>query len=329
MLGRRSSAGPPRTASWLSSGRRRHHGLRLPGRHRRSSSPCPKEAVWAISGDGGFQMTMAELATAAIHKLPVKVLIINNHCLGMVRQWQELFFENRLSGVDLEGNPDFVKLAVAYGIKALAHQAPVRGRPDPEGRDRLQRRPVRRRGRGHQGGERLPDDPGRRPAARHDHRTPEAEDGQARREHLGHVRHTDHCRHDNFRRRFPALSAPLHTISILVRNKPGVLVRVALVFSRRGYNIESLVVSADVTERRVLADEHHLQRRSRDAGADHQAVHEADRRRARVRPHRPGGDRDRDRAREAGVRGRSSARRSCRWRRACSAPRSSTTAPTR
>ena len=62
-------------------------------------------------------MTLCELATAAIHKLPVKVLIINNHYLGMVRQWQELFFENRLSGVDLEGNPDFVKLANAYGVK--------------------------------------------------------------------------------------------------------------------------------------------------------------------------------------------------------------------
>ena len=79
----------------------------------------PDTEVWAIVGDGGFQMTMCELATAAIHKLPLKVLIINNHYLGMVRQWQELFFENRLSGVDLEGNPDFVKLASAYGIKGF------------------------------------------------------------------------------------------------------------------------------------------------------------------------------------------------------------------
>ena len=56
---------------------------------------------------------------AAVHKLPVKCLIINNNYLGMVRQWQELFFDNRLSGVDLEGNPDFVKLAEAYGILGL------------------------------------------------------------------------------------------------------------------------------------------------------------------------------------------------------------------
>ncbi len=79
----------------------------------------PKELVVAVCGDGGFQMTLSELATASIHKLPVKVIIIDNKYLGMVRQWQELFFDNRLSGVDLEGNPDFVKLAEAYGIKGV------------------------------------------------------------------------------------------------------------------------------------------------------------------------------------------------------------------
>jgi acetolactate synthase-1/2/3 large subunit len=79
----------------------------------------PEAEVWAVVGDGGFQMTMAELATAAVHGINAKCLIINNNYLGMVRQWQELFYENRLSGVDLEGNPDFVKLAEAYGIKAL------------------------------------------------------------------------------------------------------------------------------------------------------------------------------------------------------------------
>jgi acetolactate synthase-1/2/3 large subunit len=85
----------------------------------------PNDKVWAVVGDGGFQMTQAELATAAIHKLPVKCLIINNNYLGMVRQWQELFFDNRYSGVDLEGNPDFVKLAEAYGIKGLRIKRPA------------------------------------------------------------------------------------------------------------------------------------------------------------------------------------------------------------
>jgi acetolactate synthase I/II/III large subunit len=78
----------------------------------------PNEKVWAVVGDGGFQMTLCELATAQIHKNRAKCLIINNNYLGMIRQWQELFYENRVSGADLEGNPDFVKLAQAYGVKA-------------------------------------------------------------------------------------------------------------------------------------------------------------------------------------------------------------------
>jgi acetolactate synthase-1/2/3 large subunit len=85
----------------------------------------PDKAVWAVCGDGGFQMTQAELATAANHNLPVKCIIINNNYLGMVRQWQELFYDNRYSGVDLEGNPDFVKLAQAYGIQAWRIKRPA------------------------------------------------------------------------------------------------------------------------------------------------------------------------------------------------------------
>jgi acetolactate synthase-1/2/3 large subunit len=84
----------------------------------------PNEEVWAVVGDGGFQMTLAELSTAAIHDVRTKVLVINNNFLGMVRQWQEMFWENRLSGVDLEGNPDFVKLAEAYGVKGLRIRRP-------------------------------------------------------------------------------------------------------------------------------------------------------------------------------------------------------------
>ncbi len=84
----------------------------------------PNEEVWAVVGDGGFQMTLCELSTAAVHGVAAKVLVINNNFLGMVRQWQELFFENRLSGVDLEGNPDFVKLAEAYGVKGIRIRRP-------------------------------------------------------------------------------------------------------------------------------------------------------------------------------------------------------------
>jgi acetolactate synthase-1/2/3 large subunit len=108
---------------WLSSGGAGTMGYGFPAAIG-AQFARPEAEVWAIVGDGGFQMTMSELATAAVHKLPVKVLIINNHYLGMVRQWQELFFENRLSGVDLEGNPDFVKLAAAYGIKGFYIRSP-------------------------------------------------------------------------------------------------------------------------------------------------------------------------------------------------------------
>jgi acetolactate synthase-1/2/3 large subunit len=103
---------------WLSSGGAGTMGFGFPSAVG-AKLGCPDKKVWSIVGDGGFQMTMSELATAAINKLAVKVLVINNHFLGMVRQWQELFYENRLSGTDLEGNPDFVKLAEAYGIKAF------------------------------------------------------------------------------------------------------------------------------------------------------------------------------------------------------------------
>ncbi|HEU0169168.1 MAG TPA: biosynthetic-type acetolactate synthase large subunit [Chloroflexota bacterium] len=78
----------------------------------------PDEEVWAVVGDGGFQMTLQELATAVQEHVSVKVAIINNGFLGMVRQWQELFHDNRYSSVAMS-NPDFVMLAEAYGVKGL------------------------------------------------------------------------------------------------------------------------------------------------------------------------------------------------------------------
>jgi acetolactate synthase I/II/III large subunit len=75
----------------------------------------PDKDVWLVTGDGSFQMTLKELMTAAAEGVCVKVLIINNRSLGMVRQWQQLFWQNRYSAVDLGDYPDFVRLAEAYG----------------------------------------------------------------------------------------------------------------------------------------------------------------------------------------------------------------------
>src|SRR5215210_7509130 len=80
---------------------------------------CPDKEVWVVAGDGGFQMTMPELATIAQEKLDIKVAIINNGYLGMVRQWQEFFYERRYAATPLL-SPDFVKIADAYGLSATA-----------------------------------------------------------------------------------------------------------------------------------------------------------------------------------------------------------------
>ncbi|MCL4261590.1 MAG: biosynthetic-type acetolactate synthase large subunit [Anaerolineae bacterium] len=77
----------------------------------------PDQEIWVVAGDGGFQMTMMELSTVVQERLPIKIAIINNGYLGMVRQWQDVFYNKRHSGTPLF-NPDFVKIAEAYGIRA-------------------------------------------------------------------------------------------------------------------------------------------------------------------------------------------------------------------
>ncbi|RMF92615.1 MAG: biosynthetic-type acetolactate synthase large subunit [Candidatus Schekmanbacteria bacterium] len=84
----------------------------------------PKKTVVNITGDGSFQMTIQELATASNYKLPIKIILLNNGFLGMVRQWQQLFFDERYSFTDLGESPDFVKIAEGYGVKGMKIEKP-------------------------------------------------------------------------------------------------------------------------------------------------------------------------------------------------------------
>jgi acetolactate synthase-1/2/3 large subunit len=85
---------------------------------------CPDKLVFAIVGDGGFQMSIPELATVANQHLPVKIIVMNNGYLGMIRQWQELFYNNRISSAQLDSFPDPEKLAGAYGFKGSTVEKP-------------------------------------------------------------------------------------------------------------------------------------------------------------------------------------------------------------
>lgn len=85
---------------------------------------CPEDEVVCVAGDGSFQMNSQEMATAAANRVPVKVLIVNNRALGMVHQWQTLFYDRRYSFTELDAVPDFVKLADAYGWEAARISRP-------------------------------------------------------------------------------------------------------------------------------------------------------------------------------------------------------------
>ncbi|MBN1405360.1 MAG: biosynthetic-type acetolactate synthase large subunit [Candidatus Omnitrophica bacterium] len=107
----------PRT--WISSGGLGTMGYGFPAAIG-AQIGCPEKTVFDIAGDGSIQMNIQELATVAVNKLPVKVAVLNNSCLGMVRQWQELFYKKRYSHTRFKsGCPDFVKMAQAYGIAGM------------------------------------------------------------------------------------------------------------------------------------------------------------------------------------------------------------------
>lgn len=113
-----------RSRQWLTSGGLGTMGFGLPAAMG-AQLACPETTVVAVVGDGGFQMTNQEIITAIQYKIPLKVIIMNNGYLGMVRQWQEMFYDRAYSEVDLSISPDFVKLAEAYGAKGLRAETPA------------------------------------------------------------------------------------------------------------------------------------------------------------------------------------------------------------
>jgi acetolactate synthase-1/2/3 large subunit len=107
-----------RPRRWINSGGLGTMGFGLPAAMG-AKVGCPDETVVCIAGDGSVQMNMQEMATCVEHAIPIKVFIMNNGFLGMVRQWQELFWDGRYSQVEMGKSPDFVKLAEAYGATGL------------------------------------------------------------------------------------------------------------------------------------------------------------------------------------------------------------------
>ncbi len=109
---------------WINSGGLGSMGFGLPAAIG-AQFANPEQLVFSVVGDGGFQMSIPELATIANHGLPIKIVIVNNGYLGMVRQWQELFYNNRLSSVTLDNFPDATMLAGAYGFKGRTVDNPL------------------------------------------------------------------------------------------------------------------------------------------------------------------------------------------------------------
>jgi acetolactate synthase-1/2/3 large subunit len=108
---------------WINSGGLGSMGFGVPAAIG-AQFACPDKLVFAIAGDGGFQMSVPELSTIASNGLPVKIIVVNNGYLGMVRQWQTLFYNDRLSAVTLDCFPDAEKLAGAYGFPGRTIESP-------------------------------------------------------------------------------------------------------------------------------------------------------------------------------------------------------------
>ncbi len=236
----------------------------------------PDATVVCVDGDGCFQMTCQELATAALEGLPIVAVVINNGWLGMVRQWQEMFYDNRFEQTHLTQQvPDYAQLAEAYGCAgftvetedALDGGADRRVRVRAHGRGR---RPLR------SGGEGVPDGPVGRRRGRHDRgagrdgvRPWSCSSGVVCAAGGNSALHGPKAacaqRCQPFVEPAGAKGGEGHDEYTIMRDKPGALARVSQLFSRRGYNIQSLAVgpteSPDISRLtlRVDCSEHSLE----------------------------------------------------------------------
>ena len=254
-----------RPNAWLNSGGLGTMGYAVPAAMGAQVGE-PDRTVWAIDGDGCFQMTNQELATCVINNIPIKVAIINNSRLGMVRQWQTLFYNERYSNTDLHTSvgsrvPDFVKLADAYGCAGFRCERPedvddtIRAAMEVNDRPVVVDFVVHRdamvwpmvAGRGQQ----------RPHPGRPRHRARSGTARSPRRSSRGSTPTTTGCPRAPTRTE-GGTSMSKHTLSVLVENKPGVLARIAALFSRRGFNIDSLAVGEteypDVSRMTVVVD---------------------------------------------------------------------------
>jgi acetolactate synthase-1/2/3 large subunit len=128
--------------TWINSGGLGTMGYAVPAAVG-AKVAAPDRTVFAIDGDGCFQMTMQELITASVEGIPVKIAVMNNHSLGMVKQWQRLFYNERYSAVDLtDHTPDYVKLAEAMGCVGLRADHPAEVIPTLEKALAISDRPV-------------------------------------------------------------------------------------------------------------------------------------------------------------------------------------------